>query len=155
TAALGGHIDVCRSCGYEHPAYNSCRNRHWPKCQAFEQERWIGARSARLLPVGHFHIVFTIPAALRPLARYAPRLVYDALFGAVSETLLALGRSRLGATLGITMVLHTWTRELSFHPHVHAIVPAGGLAIDGSAWVPRPTFLFHVKRMGALFRGKM
>jgi hypothetical protein len=155
TAALGGYIDVCRSCGYEHPAYNSCRNRHCPKCQAFEQERWIGARAARLLPVGHFHVVFTMPAELRPLARYTPRRVYDALFGAVSATLLELGRSRLGATLGVTMVLHTWTRELTFHPHVHAIVTAGGLAVDGSAWLPQLKYLLPVEMIGTVIRGKM
>jgi hypothetical protein len=155
TAALGGHVDVCRSCGHEHPAYNSCRNRHCPKCQGLAQERWIGARAARLLPVGHFHVVFTVPSELRPLARHAPRLVYDALFVAASETLLELGKSRLGATLGVTMVLHTWTRELAFHPHVHALVTAGGLSLDGSAWVPRPKYLFPEKMMGEVLRGKM
>ena len=154
SAALGGHVDVCRTCEYEHPAYNSCRNRHCPKCQALAQERWIRARTTRLLPVGHFHVVFTLPAELRPLARFAPGVVYGALFAAASETLLDLGHSRLGATLGLTMVLHTWTRDLSLHPHVHVIVSAGGLARDGAAWVARPTYLFPVTMMGEVFRAK-
>ena len=155
TAALGGHVDTCRSCGYEHPAYNSCRNRHCTKCQALAQERWIRARSARLLPVGHFHVVFTLPAELRPLARFAPAAIYNALFAAASDTLVELARDHLGATLGITMVLHTWTRDLRLHPHVHAIVTAGGLALDGQSWIARPKFLFHVDVMGELLRGKM
>jgi rubrerythrin len=156
TAALGGHLDVCRSCGYEHPAYNSCRNRHCPKCQLLAQEEWIAARSERLLPVRHFHVVFTVPSELRALARFVPRLVFDALFRAAAETLLVLGRSRLDAKLGVTMVLHTWTRDLRFHPHVHAIVTAGGLSSDGTRWVEsNRRYLFPVKVMGALLRGKM
>ena len=156
TAVLGGHLDVCRACGYEHPAYNSCRNRHCPKCQGLAQERWIAARSERLLPVGHFHVVFTLPSELRGLARFVPAVLFDALFRAAAQTLLELGRSRLDGTLGATMVLHTWTRELAFHPHVHAIVTAGGLALDRSRWVAsNPEYLFPVKLMGALLRGKM
>ncbi|MCB9582238.1 MAG: IS91 family transposase [Polyangiaceae bacterium] len=156
TAALGGHVDVCRACGYEHPSYNSCRNRHCPKCQALAQERWIAARSKRLLDVPHFHVVFTLPGELRALARYRPRAIFDALFTAASETLLDLGDSRLGARPGVTAVLHTWTRDLRFHPHVHAIVTAGGLATDSSRWVASSTkYLFPVKVMGELLRGKM
>jgi hypothetical protein len=155
TAALGGHVDVCCSCGHEHPAYNSCRNRHCPKCQALAQEKWISARSARLLPVKHFHVVFTLPSELRPLARLHGRAIYDALMAAASATLLALGRSRLHARLGVTMVLHTWTRDLRFHPHVHAIVTAGGLDDDGAGWVARSNYLFPLKVMGELLRGKM
>jgi hypothetical protein len=155
TAALGGHLDVCRSCGYEQPAYNSCRNRHCPKCQLLAQEQWIAARSERLLPVRHFHVVFTLPSELRSLARFKPRVIFDALFRAAAETLLALGRSRLNAELGATMVLHTWTRELRFHPHVHAIVTAGGLAADERWLDSRRTYLFPVEVMGALLRGKM
>lgn len=156
TAALGGHLDVCRSCEYEHPAYNSCRNRHCPKCQLLAQEKWIAARSERLLPVRHFHVVFTVPSELRALARFAPRFVFDALFRAAAETLLELGRSRLGAELGLTMVLHTWTRDLQFHPHVHAIVTAGGLSSDGTRWLDSSRrYLFPVKVMGTLLRGKM
>jgi hypothetical protein len=156
TAELGGHVDVCCSCGHEHPSYNSCRNRHCPKCQALAQERWIAARAERLLPVGHFHVVFTVPQELRPLARYAPRAVFDALFAAASQTLLELGDSRFGATVGVTMVLHTWTRKLEFHPHVHAIVTAGGLAHDGARWIATsPKYLFPREAMSALLRGKM
>jgi hypothetical protein len=156
TAALGGHVDCCRACGYEHPAYNSCRNRHCPKCQALAQERWITARSERLLPTGHFHVVFTLPSELRSLAKCRPAESFDALFRAAADTLLELGHSRFGATLGVTMVLHTWTRELGFHPHVHAIVSAGGLALDRSHWTASSRkYLFPVEVMGALLRGKM
>ena len=156
TAALGGHVDVCRSCGFERPAYNSCRNRHCPKCQALRQEKWIAARTERLLSVCHFHVVFTLPSELRALGLCYPREVFGALFSAASETLLELGDTRLKARLGITMVLHTWTRELRFHPHVHALVTAGGLATDGSRWAPsNRKYLFPVEVMGALLRGKM
>ena len=156
TAELGGHVDVCRSCGFERPAYNSCRNRHCPKCQALRQERWIAARTERLLPVRHFHVVFTLPSELRALGKCFPRELFGALFSAASETLLELGDSRLGARLGVTMVLHTWTRELRFHPHVHALVTAGGLALDDSRWAPsHRKYLFPVEVMGALLRGKM
>jgi len=154
TASLGGHLDVCRSCPLTRPSYNSCRNRHCPKCQALAQERWIAARAEKLLPVGHFHAVFTVPSELRPLAQKAPRVVYDALFQAASATLQELARSRVKATLGITLVLHTWTRELNFHPHVHAIVSAGGLTEAG--WKSMSLkYLFHVEVMGDLLCGKM
>ena len=156
TAALGGHLDVCRSCGYSHPAYNSCRNRHCPKCQSLPAERWVAARRVRLLPVTHFHVVFTLPSELRALAAYRRREVFGALFAAATRTLLQLGRSDLGATLGITAVLHTWTRDLRFHPHIHCIVTAGGLAEDNARWVhSHPRFLFPVHVMGSLVRGKM
>jgi hypothetical protein len=156
TAALGGHLDVCRVCGYEHAAYNSCRNRHCPKCQALAQERWIGARAERLLAVRHFHVVFTFPSELRRLSTFRPREMYDALFAAAAETLLELGESRLSAKLGVTMVLHTWTRDLRLHPHVHAIVTAGGLGIEDGRWKPSsPKYLFPVQVIGALLRGKM
>jgi hypothetical protein len=155
TAALGGHLDQCLACGYEQPSYNSCRNRHCPKCQALAQERWIAQRSERLLDVGHFHVVFTLPAELRPLAKLAPREVFDALFHTASDTLVELGNRRLGATIGATLVLHTWTRELSFHPHVHAIVTAGGLSLDGSRFChANRRYLFPIKTMGKLLRGK-
>lgn len=156
TAELGGHVDACRSCGFERPAYNSCRNRHCPKCQALRQEKWIAARTERLLPVGHFHVVFTLPSELRVLGRCYPREIFGALFSAASETLLELGETRLAARLGVTMVLHTWTRDLRFHPHVHALVTAGGLATDGSRWAPSGRkYLFPIEVMGALLRGKM
>ena len=156
TAALGGHLEVCPNGDYERPAYNSCRNRHCPKCQALAQEAWIEERRERLLDVGHFHVVFTVPSQLRSLAKFAPNVVYAALFSAASETLRELADTRLGATLGVTMVLHTWTRELLFHPHVHAIVTAGGLSHDGATWVRcRHKYLFPVRMMGTLLCGKM
>jgi len=156
TSALGGHVDVCLDCGHEQPSYNSCGNRNCPKCQAAKQEEWIEARAKRLLPIGHFHLVFTLPSELRDLALRYPALVYAALFQAASYTLLKLGRQHLKATLGVTLVLHTWTRDLRLHPHVHGLVSAGGLALDGSEFVPTvQDFLFHVYRMGEIFRGKM
>ena len=156
TDALGGHLDVCRSCGYQSPSYNSCRNRHCPKCQALAQEKWITSRAERMLPVRHFHVVFTLPSELRPLAKSLPREVFDALLRGASATLLELGQSRLHATLGVTMVLHTWTRDLRFHPHAHAIVTAGGLGAGGTKWVPSSkNYLFPVEVMGTLLRGKI
>jgi len=155
TAAQGGHVDVCPQCGREHPSYNSCGNRHCPKCQALAQEKWIEARAKRLLPVGHFHLVFTEPANLRPLSMSRPRLLHGIRFQAASATVLELGRTHLEATLGVTFLLHTWTRDLRYHAHLHGLVSAGGLALDGSRWVPTShKFLFHVHRMGALFKGK-
>jgi hypothetical protein len=158
TAALGGHLDVCTACGHEAPSYNSCRNRHCPKCQSLAQARWIEKRLTRILPVHYFHVVFTLPAELRSVAMRSRERVFDLLFAAASDTLAALARDpkRLGAELGVTMVLHTWTRELLFHPHVHAIVTGGGLSQDGARWIhARKRFLFPVRVMGALFRGKM
>ena len=157
TAALGGHLDRCTACGDEQPAYNSCRNRHCPKCQALAQARWVEGQMERVLPVPCFHVVFTLPAQLRPLARQHPREIYNLLFRSAADTLLALGRTprHLGAELGITSVLHTWTRELSLHPHVHCIVTGGGLALDGQRWLTTPpNFLFPVNVAGSLFRGK-
>jgi Putative transposase/Transposase zinc-binding domain len=156
TEVLGGHLDQCVRCGYEHPSYNSCRNRHCPKCQALVQEQWIQARRERMLDVRHFHVVFTLPSELRSLAAFAPRAVYGALFHAAQRTLLEMGQHRLQGTLGATLVLHTWTRELSFHPHVHAIVTGGALSGDGTAWKPtHPRYLFPVKAMSSVFRAKM
>jgi len=158
TAVLGGHLDVCLACGRAEPSYNSCRNRHCPKCQSLAQARWIAGRLARILPTHYFHVVFTLPALLRPLVRRNSRTVFDMLFAAASETLLELGRDPewLGAELGVTSVLHTWTRELTLHPHVHCIVTGGGLTADGTAWKSsKRDFLMPVHVMGALFRGKM
>lgn len=153
TAALGGHLDVCTHCGAIRPVYNSCRDRHCPCCQAWAQDDWIEARNERVLPCGHFHAVFTLPSELRPIALRNPRLVYDLLFAAASETLLALGRHKLGARIGATLVLHTWTREMLYHPHVHCIVTGGGLSLDGPRWVAsQPRFLFPVGAMRKLFR---
>ena len=162
TAALGGHLEVCTGCGREHPVYNSCRNRHCPKCQAAAQQKWIDARSERILNAPHFHLVFTLPSELKPLAQRHPTEVYNALFRAASELLLELGRTRMKATLGLTLVLHTWTRDLRFHPHVHVLATAGGLALDGKRFVhvrrsrrSGKHFLFDVKVMGRLLRGKV
>ena len=156
TAALGGHLDVCDHCGFERPSYNSCRNRHCPKCQSLEQAKWIEARMERLVPVHYFHVVFTVPSSLRPVFRRNQTAMYDLLFASASKTLLKLGDDpkRLGAQLGVTCVLHTWTRELTYHPHVHCIVTGGGLSPDGTKWVEaRRKYLFPVKVMGALYRG--
>ncbi|MGD0679096.1 MAG: IS91 family transposase [Polyangiaceae bacterium] len=158
TAALGGHLDVCLACGRTEPSYNSCRNRHCPKCQSLAQARWVAGRMARILPTHYFHVVFTLPAELRALTRRHPRRLFDMLFAAASETLLELGRDPkwLGAELGVTAVLHTWTRELLFHPHVHCIVTGGGLTPEGTRWrSSKRNFLLPVYVMGALFRGKM
>jgi hypothetical protein len=157
TAALGGHLDVCDTCGHSEPSYNSCRNRHCPKCQSTAQARWIERRKERILPTPYFHVVFTLPARLRPLALRNPRVVFDLLFAAASSTLLDLGRDekRLGATLGLTAVLHTWTRELHYHPHLHTVVTGGGLAPDDGRWIAgRRRYLFPVKVLSRLFRGK-
>jgi len=159
TAALGGHVERCTACGHERPAYNSCRNRHCPKCQSLQSARWVARRLDRLLPVHYFHVVFTLPGELRELCSRNRAELFDLLLKSAAEALLALGRDPkwLGrpADLGITAVLHTWARDLHLHPHVHCIVTGGGLATDGSAWVAAPKdFLFPVHVLGALFRGK-
>jgi hypothetical protein len=157
TAALGGHVDVCLDCGHERPSYNSCHDRHCPKCPAVAQAKWISGRLERVLPTHYFHVVFTLPAELRGLWASHPRLGYDLLFRCAAETLLDLGRDedRLGGELGITMVLHTWSRDLSYHPHVHCIVTGGVLTTDGRWRGARPDYLFPVTVLGRLFRGKM
>lgn len=156
TKALGGHVNVCLACGLEDPSYNSCRNRNCPKCQALAQERWITTRAEAILPIAHFHGVFTLPEDLRPLARRHSREIYDALFRCTSDTLLEMGQSRLGVRLGLTMVLHTWTRDLRYHPHVHVLVTAGGLAVDGESFRHlRRKVLLHVKPLAKLFKGKL
>jgi len=157
TEVLGGHVDTCTRCGHKVASYNSCGDRHCPECQSFSQAKWIEERKQRILPVGYFHTVFTLPAELRSLARCNPKVVYNLLFKAAAETLLELGADpkHLGGLLGLTAVLHTWTRELDFHPHLHVIVTAGGLAPNGETWVPsKSDFLFPVKVLGKLFRGK-
>lgn len=158
TAELGGHMDRCVDCGVERPSYNSCRNRHCPKCQGSSQIAWVEERKKLLLPVGYFHCVFTLPGPLRVIAQRNERVVYDLLFRSASDTLLTLGRDpkRFDGLVGVTAVLHTWTRDLRYHPHVHCIVTGGGLSRDGKAWKGprRPDFLFPVKVMGALFAGK-
>ena len=155
TAALGGHIWEC-DCGYRLPVYNSCLDRHCPKCQGFAQEAWIAARAQRMLSVQHFHVVFTLPSELRSLAGYRPREIYNALFSAASATLHKLGRSKYDAKLGFTMILHTWARNMQRHPHLHAIVTAGGLSRDGTCWKSSsPKYLFSIKAMATLLRAKM
>jgi hypothetical protein len=158
TAALGGHLDRCKSCGFESPSFNSCRNRHCPKCQGLRQLRWIAARSRWILPTHYFHVVFTLPAELREFPRRYRRVLYRLLFETAAQALLILGRDpqRLGATIGLTAVLHTWTRDLRFHPHLHCIVTGGGLTADGQHWVGVKSgrFLFPVKVLSQFFRGK-
>lgn len=159
TPVLGGRVDVCVDCGHERPVYYSCRNRHCPTCQTLSQARWIEGRKARLLPVDYFHVVFTVPDdEINGLALRNRELFFDALFTAGSQTLLALGRDnkRLGAQLGLTAVLHTWTRDLRFHPHLHCIVTGGGLSLDGTQWkATRQGYLFPVRVLSDLFRGKL
>lgn len=156
TAALGGHLEVCDTCGYSRPAYNSCRDRHCPKCQSLKLAEWVEARKQKLLPLPCFHVVFTLPHKLRRLCRRNDQLLYDLLFASAAKTLLELGHdpARLDAHLGITAVLHTWTRELDYHPHVHCIVTAGGLSQDKTRFVRGDErFLFPVRVMSALYRG--
>jgi len=153
TAALGGHLEVCDTCGYQRPVYNSCRNRHCPGCQALAQHKWLEKRMERVLPTQHFHVVFTLPAELRPLAMRNATVVFGAMMRAANEVLSSLACGRLGAVLGVTEVLHTWTRAMLFHPHVHCVVTGGGLSLDGQRWVQTPkSFLFPVAAMRKLFR---
>lgn len=160
TSVLGGRVDVCADCGHhQQPVFHSCRNRHCPACQALPQARWLEGRMARLLPTDYFHVVFTVPdALLASLAMRNRELFFAAMFKAGSQTLLQLGEDekRLGAQLGLTAVLHTWTRDLRFHPHLHCIVTGGGLTRDGGRWkASKQDYLFPVSVLSALFRGKM
>jgi Putative transposase/Transposase zinc-binding domain len=157
TAALGGHVARCEDCAHTTIAYNSCRNRHCPKCQGIAAMEWLAARQADLLPVAYFHVVFTLPAAIAAIAYHNKAVIYDILFTASAETMTAIAADpkHLGARIGITSVLHTWGSALTHHPHVHMIVPGGGIAADGSRWISsRPDFLVHVKVLARLFRGK-
>jgi hypothetical protein len=155
TVALGGHKTQCDHCGHEEISYNSCRNRHCPKCQGSAQAAWLAAREQELLAVPYCHVVFTLPAPLSPLALQNPRVVYTLLFQTVAETLQTIARDpqHLGAEIGFLGVLHTWGQTLHHHPHIHCLVPAGGLALDGTAWVPcRPRFFLPVRVLSRLFR---
>lgn len=157
TAALGGHLDECSGCGRRVLSYNSCRNRHCPKCQANARHRWLQARRAELLPTRYVHVVFTLPHELAPLALINKKLVYKLLFSASAETLLEVARDPrfLGADIGFFSVLHTWNQKLEHHPHVHCVVPEGGIAPDRSRWIrPRYNFFLPVKVLGKVFRGK-
>jgi hypothetical protein len=155
TAALGGHVDGCDDCGYLRVAYNSCRNRHCPKCQAAAARAWLAERKADLLPIGYFHIVFTLPAEIAEIAWQNKAVVYDLLFRAASETTMTIAADprHLGARIGITAVLHTWGSAMTHHPHVHMIVPGGGIAPDASRWInARPAFFLPVRVLCKLFR---
>ena len=158
TAALGGHLEQCDRCGHRRAVYHSCRNRHCPKCQLLAQEDWLEARRADLLPIPYFHVVFTLPHELRRLALAKPQIIYDLLFTAATQTLKAFGRDpkHLGGELGITAILHTWSQTLSLHPHLHCVVTGGALAPGDSRWIPlrHPSFLFPVRALAKVFRGK-
>ena len=155
TEALGGHVAGCAKCGHQHIAYNSCKNRHCPKCQGPAARDWMAARAEDLLPVEYFHVVFTLPAEIAQVAFWNKRAIYDLLFRASAETMMTLATDpkRLGARIGMTAVLHTWGSALTHHPHIHMIVPGGGLSPDGSRWVAcRPGFFLHVRVLSRLFR---
>src|SRR3974390_1992240 len=156
TAALGGHVERCEKCSHTIIAYNSCRNRHCPKCQGAAAREWLAEREAELLPVPYFHVVFTLPARIADIAYQNKAVIYDLLFKASSETLLTIAADprHLGARIGILSVLHTWGSTLTHHPHVHMIVPGGGFSLDGKSWLScRPLFLLPVQVWSALFRG--
>jgi hypothetical protein len=155
TAALGGHVERCAGCGYSRIAYNSCRNRHCPKCQGAVARQWLAAREADLLPVEYYHVVFTLPAPIGQIAYHNKAVIYGLLFQAAAETLLTIAADpkHLGARIGLTMVLHTWGSALTHHPHVHCIVPGGGISLDGERWVAcRRGFFLPVRVLSRLFR---
>ena len=156
TAALGGHVHQCNRCGHRVVSYNSCRNRHCPKCQSLAKAKWLEARQEELLPVTYYHVVFTLPDSLAQLALHNARVIYNLLFRAVSETLLRIAADpkHLGARIGFFAVLHTWGQTLQLHPHLHCVVPAGGLSPDGLRWTScRPRFFLSVRVLSCLFRG--
>jgi hypothetical protein len=157
TATLGGHVDECDRCGHLEISYNSCRNRHCPKCQFLRKEKWIEARAEDLLPIQYFHMVFTIPAELNPLVLSNQKVMYNLLFQSVSETLMELTNDpkRLGARIGFIGILHTWGQNLMDHPHIHCVVTGGGLSPEEGRWIScRKGFFIPVRVMSALFRGK-
>src|SRR3990172_1044562 len=156
TVALGGHLQRCDHCGRENPVYNSCRNRHCPKCQSLEQALWVEAQARDLLPVPYFHEVFTLPHCLNPLFLRDPSTAQALLFKAATHTVIDVCRSNLGATPGIIAVPHTWNQQLEHHPHVHCIATGGGLSQDGQRWISsRPNFFLPVLRLSEVFRGKL
>jgi Putative transposase/Transposase zinc-binding domain len=155
SAALGGHVERCQDCGHRRIAYNSCRNRHCPRCQGAAAQDWLAARQADLLPVGYFHVVFTLPAEIAPIAYQNKAVVYDLLFRTAAETLLTIAADpkHLGARIGATAVLHSWGSAMTYHPHVHMIVPGGGISLDGTRWERcKPGFLLPVRVLSRLFR---
>jgi hypothetical protein len=153
TAELGGHVDECEACGHVKISYNSCRNRHCPKCQFLKKEKWIEARKSELLPIAYFHVVFTLPEELNPVALRNREVLYNLLFKAATETLTELAHERLGVRIGCTALLHTWGQNLLDHPHLHCIVSGGGLS-EGKWVSSRRRFLFPVKMLSRLFKGK-
>jgi len=155
TAALGGHVERCEGCAHERIAYNSCRNRHCPKCQGAAARQWLEEREAELLPVAYYHLVFTLPAAIGAIAFHNKAVVYDLLLRSAAETLtiIAADPKHLGARIGLTAVLHTWGSALTHHPHVHVIAPGGGLSPDGTRWIAcKPGFFLPVRVLSRLFR---
>ena len=155
TAALGGHVARCEDCAHEHIAYNSCRNRHCPKCQGAAARTWLAERQAELLPVGYFHLVFTLPSQIADIAHQNKRVIYGLLFKASAEAMITIATDpkHLGAQIGITAVLHTWGSAMTHHPHVHVIVPGGGLSTDHKHWIScRPRFFLPVRVLSRLFR---
>ncbi|MCC6342400.1 MAG: transposase zinc-binding domain-containing protein, partial [Bryobacterales bacterium] len=154
TAALGGHVEQCDQCQHTRIAYNSCRNRHCPKCQSLDRARWLRQRQAELLPVEYFHVVFTLPEQLPPLALQNKKTFYDILFRAAAETLLTIARDpqHLGAEIGFFTILHTWGQNLSHHPHLHCVIPGGGISPDGEWVACRPRFFLPVQVLSARFR---
>ena len=153
TAALGGHVERCDDCGLTRIAYNSCRNRHCPKCQGVAREQWLADREAELLPVPYFHVVFTLPPAAAEIAFQNKALVYGLLMRSAAQALSLLAAERLKAKLGLIAVLHTWGQTLTHHPHVHCVVPGGGVALDGARWVScKPNFLLSVRALSKAFR---
>ena len=156
SSKLGGHINTCNQCGYKQQAYNSCHNRHCPKCQFLKQEQWVDKLKGRLIPGRYFHIVFSVPHLLNPLFYINQNLCYKLLFDAASQALQKAGRNPqfLGAETGAVAVLHTWGQTLSYHPHIHMLVPAGGLSEDSMEWIEAPKkFFVPVKAISAIFRG--
>ena len=159
TAALGGHVSRCEDCAYTTISYNSCRNRHCPKCQGAAARQWLAEREAELLPVAYFHAVFTLPPRIAEIAYHNKAVIYDLLFKASSETVLTIAADpkHMGATIGITAVLHTWGSAMTHHPHMHLIVPGGGISLEGQRWIAcrRPRFILPVRVLSRLFRGRM
>ena len=155
TQELGGHLKQCDTCGFKHPTYNSCRNRHCPKCQSLAKAKWLEKQTSELLPVGYFHLVFALPHEFNRLILAHKKIGLSLLFKAVSETLLEFGQTRLKGTLGIIAVLHTWDQTLKDHFHLHCLVPAGALSSNHSRWIgARPNFLFPVTALSQVFQGK-
>jgi predicted Zn-ribbon and HTH transcriptional regulator len=155
TEVLGGHVAACTKCGHQHIAYNSCKNRHCPKCQGPAARDWMAARAEDLLPIEYFHVVFTLPAEIARIALWNKRAIYGLLFKASAETVMTIAADpkRLGAKIGMTSVLHTWGSAMTHHPHIHMIVPGGGLSPDGTRWIGcKPGFFLHVRVLSRLFR---